>query len=179
MVFHEVDRCRWQDLERLFKARGGPKYCWCMAWRRMPKGASRSDSEAKKEALRNRVQVESPVGILGYVEGEPMAWCSIAPRDTYRELGGSKFPVDPSNSVWSIACFYLPRRMRGQGLTRHLICAALEHARKNSATIVEAYPVDPDSPSYKFMGLVPTFKSLGFVEVGMAGTRRHVMRLFL
>ena len=87
--------------------------------------------------------------------------------------------MDASESVWSIACFYLPRRLRGQGLTRQLIYAALEHAEKKGATVVEAYPVDPDSPSYKFMGLVPTFEALGFKEVGMAGTRRHVMRLFL
>ena len=87
--------------------------------------------------------------------------------------------MDASESVWSIACFYLPRRLRGQGLTRHLIYAALEHAGKKGATVVEAYPVDPDSPSYKFMGLVPSFEALGFKEVGMAGTRRHVMRLVL
>ncbi|MCY4654394.1 MAG: GNAT family N-acetyltransferase [Dehalococcoidia bacterium] len=179
MEFYEVDAARWEDMEHLFQARGGPKYCWCMVWRRMPKGTSRSDSKAKKEALRQRVVDETPIGILGYVDGEPMAWCSIAPRDTYRELGGSKFPADPSNSIWSIACFYLPRRLRGLGLTRQLIYAALDHARKKGAAVVEAYPVDPDSPSYKFMGLVSTFEALGFEEVGRAGTRRHVMRLFL
>jgi hypothetical protein len=29
------------------------------------------------------------------------------------------------------------------------------------------------------MGFVPQFKELGFVEVGIAGSRRHVMRLVL
>ena len=42
---------------------------------------------------------------------------------------------------------------------------------------VEAYPVDPDSPSFRFMGWVSVFKAAGFREVGRAGTRRHVMRL--
>ena len=47
------------------------------------------------------------------------------------------------------------------------------------AAVVEAYPVEPDSSSYRFMGLVGTFEAIGFIPVGRAGTRRHVMRLAL
>ena len=43
--------------------------------------------------------------------------------------------------------------------------------------MVEAYPVDPDSPSYRFMGYVGSFEAMGFQAIGRAGTRRHVMRL--
>lgn len=39
----------------------------------------------------------------------------------------------------------------------------------------EAYPVDPDSPSYRFMGFVPTYEREGFHYAKDAGTRRHVM----
>ena len=179
LEFHAVGSDRWEDFEALFEARGGPKYCWCMVWRRMPKGASRSDSKAKKEAIKQIVEEDMPVGILGYIDGEPSAWCSIAPSDSYRELGGSQFPMDASECVWSIVCFFVPRRLRGQGITRQLICAAVERARQNGANVVEAYPVEPDSPSYKFMGIISSFEALGFKVVGRAGTRRHVMRLSL
>ena len=177
--FHEVDRAHWADLDRLFEARGGPKYCWCMVWRRMPSGASRSDSQSKKDALHEIVDSGTPVGILGYLEDEPVAWCSIAPRDSYRKLGGPDDMSDASDSVWSIVCFFVPRRLRGKGMTRRLIGAAVDHAREKGATVVEAYPVDPSSPSYRFMGLVGTFEAMGFGEVGRAGIRRHVMRLSL
>jgi hypothetical protein len=60
-----------------------------------------------------------------------------------------------------------------------LIQAAVDHSRLRGATVVEAYPVDPDSPSYRFMGFIPEFKEFGFVVVGIAGSRRHVMRLKL
>jgi hypothetical protein len=60
-----------------------------------------------------------------------------------------------------------------------LIQAAIDHSRGRGATVVEAYPVDPDSPSYRFMGFVPIFRAFGFEEVGIAGSRRHVMRLTL
>ena len=173
--FRQVNLDRWSDLERLFESRGGPKYCWCMVWRSMP-GASRGDRHAKKEALRSVVRQGTPIGILGYLYGEPVAWCSVAPRDSYRNLGG---PTDGPGSVWSIACFFVSRRLRGKGMTRLLIGAAVEHARRGGAAVIEAYPVEPDSPSYRFMGLVGTFESMGFRDVGRAGSRRHVVRLSL
>jgi GNAT superfamily N-acetyltransferase len=104
-----------------------------------------------------------------------VAWCSIAPRDTYRRLGGVE--ADGGERVWSLACFFVIRRLRGMGITARLIEAAVDHARRRGATVIEAYPVDPDSPSYRFMGFVPSFQSAGFDEVARAGTRRHVMRL--
>lgn len=88
--------------------------------------------------------------------------------------------VDDDSSdegIWSIACFFVVRRLRGQGITQRIIKAAIGHARAHGALIVEAYPVDPKSPSYRFMGFVPVFKKAGFCKVARAGTRRHVMQL--
>lgn len=53
----------------------------------------------------------------------------------------------------------------------------MKHAAENGARIVEAYPVDRDSPSYRFMGFVDTFIAAGFEHRGRAGSRRHVMAL--
>ena len=148
--------------------------------------ADRSDSAAKRAALRRRVAEGVPVGILGYVDGEPVAWCSIAPRETYRGLGDVSQattgcapisgPADGQDRVWSLVCFFVPRRLRGHGVTRRAIEAALDHAGRHGATVVEAYPVEPDSPSYRFMGFISSFAAAGFTEVGRAGSRRHVMR---
>ncbi len=177
LVFREVDRQRLNDFVTLFASRGGPKYCWCMAWRATPVEAKQSDGASRKAAFLGRVKQGVPVGILGYLEGKPIAWCSIAPRPTYRALGGA--PEQPGENIWSVVCFFVKREYRGLGITARLIAAAVAHARKHGATTVEAYPVDPDSPSYRFMGFVSAFKKAGFVEVGRAGTRRHVMRLNL
>ena len=74
---------------------------------------------------------------------------------------------------------FIRRDHRRKGLAAQLITAAVAEAKAHKATIVEAYPVDADSPSYRFMGFVDTFASAGFQEVGRAGQRRHVMRLIL
>jgi GNAT superfamily N-acetyltransferase len=172
--FRAVDASTWADFERLFEARGGPKYCWCMAWRTTPEEARRLDGPGRKKAMRKRVQAGVPVGILAYHEDRPVAWCSIAPRSTYRPLGGPE--EAPGENVWSLACFFVARPLRRLGLVGPLIREAEAYARRNGATILEDYPVDPESPSYRFMGYVDTFRAAGYREVGRAGSRRHVMR---
>jgi GNAT superfamily N-acetyltransferase len=178
LAFHEVDRERWSDLERLFENRGGPKHCWCMVWRATPAEARQRDGASRKAALKQRIDSGVPVGILGYIGGEAIAWCSIAPRSTYRRLGGGDL-ADSPEAIWSIACFFVVRCLRLQGVATRLVEAAIDHARRKGAAIIEAYPVEADSPSYRFMGFVSMFEALGFREVGLAGRRRHIMRLRL
>ena len=137
LVFHKVDKARWDDFAALFECRGAPSYCWCMAWRATAAEARAMKNPERKAAMRKRVRED----------------------------------------VWSLACFFLKRSVRGQGLGRQTLEAAVAHARAEGARVVEAYPVAPDSPSYRFMGFVPAFEKAGFREVGRAGSRRHVMRL--
>lgn len=170
---HEVIAERWADFERLFEARGGPKYCWCMAWRATTEEAKHATSASRKAAMAARVDGGTPVGLLGYLGGEPVAWCSVAPRSTYRRLVSNGSPDD---GIWSIVCFFVLKPHRGTGITKRMLAAALAHARQRGAKVVEAYPVDKDSPSYRFMGFVPLFEEAGFQEIGREGSRRHVMQ---
>jgi GNAT superfamily N-acetyltransferase len=176
LEFHEVNADRWTDFERLFESRGGPKSCWCMVHRATPEEAKRRDGASRKLAMARRVASGIPVGLLGYSDGEPVAWCSVAPRSTYRRLAADD---GPDGGIWAIACFFVTRRYRGHGVTRRIIRAAVEHARSKGASVIEAYPVDRESPSYRFMGFVSTFERFGFRETGRKGKRRHVMRLDL
>ncbi len=171
---HEVDRDRWADFARLFEGRGGPKYCRCLAWRETSIPRTSLDNDGRRAEMERRVAEGVPVGLLGYLDGEPVAWCSVAPRETYRDLGGAEHPSDV---VWSVVCFFIQRQHRGRGISRLLLDAAVEHARARGATVVEAYPVDPDSPSYRFMGFRSLYLDAGFTEVGRAGSRRYVMTL--
>jgi hypothetical protein len=173
LTFREVNPNTWPDLEQLFESRGGPKYCWCMVWRATPT-ESKGNAQVHKAALKHRVETAIPIGIVGYLNQEPVVWCSIAPRPTFRGLGGIEDATE--ENVWSLTCFFVKRYLRGRGITRQLINAEVAHATQKGATIVEAYPVEPGSPSYRFMGYVESFKAVGFEEVGRAGSRRHILR---
>ncbi len=177
MTFAPVTKASWGDFEALFEAPGAPKYCWCMVWRRSATEAGHRDGTDRRRQMKARVERGVPVGLLAYIGDAPVGWVSIAPRDSYRNLGGPA--AEPGETIWSLVCFYVSRPYRGQGLSNRLIAAAVDHARQNGASVVEAYPVDEDAPSYRFMGFVPVFAAAGFTETGRAGKRRHVMRLTL
>lgn len=171
-----VTAATWPDFEALFESRGAPKYCWCMAWRPMAERIS-ADNAARKQALGARVQTGVPIGLLGYADGTPVGWCSVAPRESFLKLSPAQ--DDGETGIWSITCFFIRRDQRKAGLSRALLDAAIAHARGQGAQMVEAYPVDPGSPSYRFMGFVELFAGRGFVPAGKAGSRRQVMRLAL
>ncbi|AKR57405.1 GCN5-related N-acetyltransferase [Devosia sp. H5989] len=175
LAFKPVTAANLVDFEALFAGPGGPKFCWCMVWRATAEEGRGTPGEVRRGQMLGRIARGVPVGLLGYDGGKPVAWVSIAPKPTYRRLKGPE-PA-PGENVWSLACMFVLRKWRGRGLAHQLIAAAVAHARAEGADVVEAYPVAPDAPSYRFMGFVPAFEAAGFSPAGMAGTRRHVMRL--
>lgn len=176
LSFRPADKATRDDFLAVFEGPGGPKYCWCMAWRQT-NAEVKASNEERRAAMLGRIDRGAPIGLVGYADKEPVAWVSIAPRDTYRNLGGPE--AGSGEVIWSIVCMYLRRTLRGAGAAHAMIDAAVKHAQAEGATVVEAYPVDPDSPSYRFGGFVPAYAAAGFEEVGRTGTRRHVMRLTL
>lgn len=169
LTFREVTTETWSDLETLFESRGGPKACWCLVWRDYKR-------KGDKQALKVYVDGGIPIGLIGYLDREPVAWCSIAPRSTYRPGLANVLPADAGERIWSLACFFLKRLHRGRRLFHSLLIAAQDHAIARGATVLEAYPVDPDSPSYRFGGFLHAFEREGYVKMGRMGTRRHVVR---
>lgn len=177
ITFRPVTSESWRDFEKLFESRGGPKSCWCTVWRTV-EALPRAErpATAKKLEMKRRISSAEPVGLLGYLNSEPVAWCSIAPRDTYRASMSDVLPGDEKQRIWSIVCFFVSRPFRGQGMFQKMVAAAEEHAARNGATMLEGYPVDPDSPSYRFGGYLPAFEQAGYAVVSRKGSRRHVVR---
>lgn len=166
-----VNEENWADFEALFQSKGGPSYCWCMAWRMTKEELKENTKANRKNFIQQRVFKKTPIGLLAYMDTEPIAWCSVAPRETYQRLGGD----ESIENVWSLACFYIKKEYRDMGLIDILIEHAKKYAKENGAKYLEAYPVEPDSPSYRFMGFVKSFEKVDFEFVKKAGTRRNVM----
>ena len=124
--FRPVDEATVGDFESLFDGPGGPRHCWCMVWRRSAAEAKANDPASRRRQMMQRIAAGTPVGLVAYGDGQPIGWVSVAPRETYRNLGGPE--AKAGESIWSIACFYVPRQYRGQGMVRRLIAAAIAHA---------------------------------------------------
>ncbi len=118
-----------------------------------------------------------PVGILAYLQEEPVGWCSIAPRESYAALERYRaLPRIDDLPVWSVVCFFVTPRLRQHKATLGLLQAAVAYARAQGATIIEGYPVDPGAGLYTYMGSPATFRAAGFREVTPPGQARRVMR---
>jgi GNAT superfamily N-acetyltransferase len=167
----------WPALEDLFGEKGACIGCWCMYWRigsayrRRPRDLNRKDFE---QVVRNG----PPPGLLAFHGEIPVGWCQITPRDALPWLDRTwRLRRVDGMPVWSISCFYVRIGYRRRGVTRALIDAALEAARKAKAPAVEAYPLDGDlSHSATSTGYATTFARAGFSEVGRRSRERPIMR---
>jgi len=179
-AFHPVTSARWDDLAALFAANGNPNYCWCQRWR-LPSGEYAMLSTAERRAkLLKQVEDDVPIGLLAYQDGEPVGWCSVAPRETYQAVERSRVIArGEGEDVWSIVCLFIARTARGKGLTGELLEAAARYARENGASTVEGYPVLDRGKSYRWMGSERAFKSASFVRAGEPSNGRVTMRRLL
>jgi len=182
LEFLPVTAGRWDDLVELFGENGACAGCWCMWWRLKRAEFSRLAGEGAKNALRQIVESGQVPGILAYAGGRPVGWCSVAPRQQFPVLDRSPIlkRVDEAE-VWSIVCFFVPRRRRGRGIMTALLQAAVRYAAGAGATIVEGYPIDAGgrrlSANEPFTGLMSAFIRAGFIEVARRSPRRPIMRL--
>ena len=187
--FYPATPERWSDLENLFGKNGANAGCWCMFWRLDRAMFKKTKGEGNHQILRQIVEADEQPGILAYDGKQAVGWCGIAPREKLVALESSRIlkRVD-EQPVWSITCFFIMKEARRQGSMEGLIKAAVKHAKTNGAKIVEAYPIDMQSPklsgqtfnSYSgYMGVASAFRALGFESVGQASETQLIMRLNL
>jgi len=180
---------RWPELERFFGPSGAYSNCWCAFFRVRSKEfeAGCRDKGAANHELLRRLSLEGAVpGLLGYRGDEPVGWVSVAPREQFVRVTGSRLlrPPEPDagseHGVWSVVCFWVPRGHRGKGVGAALLKGAVEYAFGNGAQAVEGYPVDiaakwvGDAGIYH--GTVGQFERAGFAALRRPNDRRAVMR---
>jgi GNAT superfamily N-acetyltransferase len=177
-----LTKARWPDLIELFGRPGASivRGCYCMYYRRSGDGGGVGSGEVNKRAMQSLVEGGTVPGLVGYQDGSPVAWISLGPREDYPKLKRSPVmkPVD-DKPVWSIVCFFVDRRARGKGLSGRLLKAAVDYARSQGATLLEAYPVDKDEPShpdFMWFGAQSLYGRAGFKEVARRKETRPVVR---
>lgn len=181
LKFHPVTSDRWNDMEKLFGPNGAYSGCWCMWWRITRSEFDRNKNPGNRRAMKKIVRDGPVPGILAYKDGEPIGWCSIAPREDFGSLNRSRVlkPID-EQPVWSIVCFFIHKEHRDTGVGAKLIEAAVEYAKMGGARIVEAYPTKPRGkrldPVSSFMGIPKAFKRAGFKRVAEPSEAKVILR---
>jgi GNAT superfamily N-acetyltransferase len=179
---------RWEELAELFGPSGAFSNCWCTWWRQTSAefSAGIQDHGAENISLMHSiVEAGSEPGLLGYHDGKPVGWVSVAPRPQYGLILRSRRIGPPEDEaaddrVWSVVCFWIPRPERGKGVANDLLKAAVVHARDRGAKMLEAYPVDTAGGRHPaanlFTGTLAMFRRAGFQEVGRPRGSQLVVR---
>lgn len=178
----------WHDVQTVFGTRGDPSTCWCQYFKMDNAEWKSATRETCEPALQRQVsELNSPPGLVAYLDGEPVGWCAVEPRANYPRLGRGKVvqaspePADDP-SVWAVTCFVVRVGFRKRGIATALLTAAADHARANGARVLEGYPVDPDqrenvSAADLYYGIVTQFTASGFSEVSRPTPSRALMQL--
>ncbi len=174
--FRPVTKETLPDLALFLRRNPGFRQCSCMRWRLLDGDFRNLTQKDRAFALRSLAETGARVGILAYVDGVPIGWCSVAPRESYKALGESVVPRIDDAPVWSVVCFYVDARWRRKGISLQLLRAAVEYARAEGAKIIEGYPVEPAVTREPQMGSSSTFLKAGFRDVTPPGKGHRVMR---
>lgn len=183
LTFKPLQPDTWDDFVTLFGERGACGGCWCMLWRLPRRQFEQQKGQANKQAMEAIVNSGEIPGILAYHESRAVGWCAVAPRTSYSALARSRIlkPVD-DRPCWSIACLFIERSCRKKGVATQLLPAAVAYARSQGATMLEGYPVEPQSErdvpaAFAWTGIPKAFLRAGFKEVARRSPTRPIMRL--
>jgi GNAT superfamily N-acetyltransferase len=178
-----VSESLFDDVQTVLGDRGQPARCQCQGYRQGWYAQHSDDIQGRRELLRD--QVFEGHGLVAHLDGEPVGWCSLAPRRDYPYLrqttwkGRTEDRDDPG--IWAVTCFVSRAGFRKQGVSRALAAGTVDLARHHGARAVEAYPMKP-APGKDVtwgemhVGKLSSFLAAGYRVVHEPSLRRAVVR---
>ena len=175
------------DVLTVFDA-GGARRCRCQGLKTEGWIWRDTTQEQRDAALLDQTAcgTDGPTsGLIGYLDGEPVGWVAVEPRENYPRIWNRKQPwmrMDPElEGVWSVTCFVVRKGFRRQGLMYELAAATVDYDRQAGARVLEGYPTEPadgktviwDEAS---VGLLQVFLDAGYQVVASPTLRRRVVR---
>ena len=185
LTFEPLTKKNWGQFVQLFGNKGACGNCWCMYYRLNKSEFKEGKVEdGNKNAMKELVWENKPAGILGFYDGQAIAWCAFAPREDFIKLEKSRVHkrID-DKMVWSIPCFFIEKSFRRLGVSVALLKGVLEYARENGIEIIEAYPTIPTQEklpdSFAWIGLYNSFERAGFEIADRTSKNRPMVRYYI
>jgi GNAT superfamily N-acetyltransferase len=123
--------------------------------------------DANRAAAAAMVAQGTMRGYFAYVGGRAVAWCNANLLSSYTIFDAED--SDPAKTG-AIGCFVVVDRLRGKGIAKRLLEAALEGFRAEGVTEVVAFPrPDADSAADNHLGPLSLYLGAGFEEAGTVG----------
>lgn len=187
-----ANQASWDDLLAVLgpaRCHGNP--CYCQRFKIYGRDWSVVSDQQRAERLRAQTQCGDPAasqtsGLVAWLDGEPVGWCAVEPREAYTELMRRNWiwagRDEAEEGVWAVTCFIIRNGYRRRGLTYALALAAVNFARQRGARALEAYsmithPGRTITWGELHVGSYNIFEEAGFKKISQPSKRRIIMRV--
>jgi len=152
--------------------------CWCMGFH--PEGVGKNTTAPmNRERKLQRVRAGTAHAALVFDGDDCLGWCQFgAPEELPRIKSRAAYEREQVSSPdWRIACCYVGKGHRRQGVAAAALAGALDLIAGLGGGSVEGYPEDAGSVPAGFLynGALSTYESLGFVRDRKIGKHRWVV----
>jgi GNAT superfamily N-acetyltransferase len=174
-----LDESTWSAFAALVERNNGIfGGCWCMGFH--PEGVGKdTTAELNRERKLERVQAGTAHAALVFRGEDCLGWCQFGrpaelPRIKSRAAYEKGQPVPPD---WRIACNYVGKGNRRQGVATAALAGALDLIASLGGGTVEGFPEAAESVPAGFLynGALSTYERLGFTRARKIGKHRWVV----
>jgi GNAT superfamily N-acetyltransferase len=152
--------------------------CWCMGFH--PEGVGKdTTAELNRERKLARVKAGTAHAALVFDGDECVGWCQFGVPDELPRIK-SRAAYEKGRTAlpdWRIACCYVGKGHRRQGVATAALTGALELIAGLGGGTVEGYPEAAESVPAGFLynGALSTYEQLGFTRDRQIGKHRWVV----
>lgn len=174
-----LDGSTWAAFAQLVECNNGIfGGCWCMGFHPEDDGSD-AVSTTKRERKLNRVLSGKAHAALVFAGDDCVGWCQFGEPDEVPRIK-SRAEYERGRTTlpnWRIACCYVGKGHRRQGVATAALAGALELIAGLGGGTVEGYPEPAGSVPAGFLynGALSTYDSLGFVRDRKIGKHRWVV----
>lgn len=174
-----LDESTWPAFAALVECNNGVfGGCWCMGFH--PEGVGRGSTPAQnRERKLSRVFSGTAHAALVFDGDDCVGWCQFGePDELPRIKSRAAYDRDSTTAPdWRIACCYVGKGHRRQGIASAALSGALDLIAKLGGGTVEGYPEDAGSVPAGFLynGALSTYENLGFSRDRKIGKHRWVV----
>jgi ribosomal protein S18 acetylase RimI-like enzyme len=152
--------------------------CWCIGFH--PEGAAKdTTAELNRDRKLARVRAGTAHAALVFHGEDCVGWCQFGmPGEVPRIKSRAAYEKGQTSTPdWRIACCYVGRGHRRQGVATAALAGALDLIAALGGGTVEGYPENADSVPAGFLynGALSTYEKLGFTRNRKIGKHRWVV----
>ena len=178
-MVRELDASTWDVFAELVERNNGIfGGCWCIGWHPECGQQGINHREVKEDRVRTgRAHAALVIDETGAAQG----WCQYGgpeelPNIKHKRKYDQEAPPVPD---WRIACFYVDKKHRGQGIAKAALEGALEQIAKLGGGMVEAIPEvtagRETQGRFLFSATVELFEQYGFTRRRQVGKHAWIV----